>query len=144
MSDATSEIDRLLRLASKFPALPRAIIGEQDTFDDDQVGPTGDVLRFVTRVTDAPLQASGWLGQDGVWRISRYHIPAAPEHEHLTEDIVAERLGEETLILIDGLAEKMIRYAIPEVLANLTHPEARETFMRRLCASRFAIGVTIH
>jgi hypothetical protein len=94
MSGATTtetELDRLMRLASKFPALPGAIISAQKTFDDDQAEPTDRDLRYVTRVTDASLQVEGWLGLDGVWRISRYLIPAAPEHEELTEAIVSPK-----------------------------------------------------
>jgi hypothetical protein len=143
MSDTTTEteLDRLMQLANKFPAHPRALISGQTTFDDDQVQPTDRDLRFITRCTDAPLQVKGWLGQDSVWRIGHYLVPSAPEHEQLTEDIAA---GEETLIIVDGLGETMIRDVIPKILANLAPGEAREAFMRRLAQSRFAVGVTFH
>jgi hypothetical protein len=79
---------------------------------------------------------------DGIWRITSYLIPIAPEHEAAAEAAIAKEADDEVLVLVDGVAEAMVRHAIAKTLANLTHAEARETFMRRLARSRFAI--TIH
>jgi hypothetical protein len=139
-AETETGVNRLMRLSKKFPALARAIIREPPVFEVDACKATPDDLPFATRVTDSPLQIEGRLTPDAVWRISGYVIPTAPEHDGSVEDDAAE----DTLIWVDGVAEVMIRHAIPLVLANLAPSEARETFTRRLAQSRFAAAATIH
>jgi hypothetical protein len=139
----STEIVALLE-RSKIPAMTflAAINSSQTTFDD--VTETDSGLAFVTRVTDAPLQVAGLLGLDGVWRVSSYSMPTAPEHEDAAEVAAAKALDGDAFVLIDGqVAEAMIRFAIPKMLARLTFGEMREIFEQRLAQSRFAMP-TIH
>jgi hypothetical protein len=142
--DDFAELERLMQLSKRFPQLARAITGSQTTFDI-VAKPTDADLVFLTKVTDAPLQAEGRLGPDGLWRVSCYHLPAGPEHEAGVEDAVAKEANQEILILRDGsIAEAIIKDAIPKVVEQMPDNKARAVFERRLAASRFADGITIH
>jgi hypothetical protein len=135
-----TEIDRLARLLAKCPSLAKAFAGEQTTFDG-VAEPTDDDLHFITRVEGAPVKIQGRLGPDGVWRISAYHIAIPPEHEEAAEVAIAKLAGQEFLVLVDGVGETMVRDAIPRLLGKITHAEERESFMRQLAASRFAVSI---
>lgn len=45
------------------------------------------------------------------------------------------------LVLVDGIGEAMVKDAIPRLLGKITHAEERESFMRQLAASRFAVSI---
>ena len=134
------EIDRLARLLAKCPSLAKAFASEQTTFDD-VAEPTDDDLCFITRVEGAPVKIQGRLGPDGVWRIAAYHIAIPPEYEEAAEAAIAKSAGQEFLILVDGIGEAMVRDAIPRLLGKITHAEERESLMRQLAASRFAVSI---
>ena len=135
-----TEADRLAQLLAKCPSLAKAFTGTQVTFDD-QAEPTDDDLHFITRVEGAPVKIQGRLGPDGVWRITAYHIAIPPEHEEAVEAAIAKSAGQEFLVLVDGLGEAMVRDAIPRLLGKITHTEERESFLRQLAASRFAVSI---
>jgi hypothetical protein len=132
----------LVTFMNRFPQLPKALASLQTTFDI-VAKPTDRDMKFITRCVDSPLQAEGRLGPDGVWRVSSYLLPA-PENEADVEDAVAREADGEILAIVDGLAEAMIRDAIPKVLEQMTDDKVRAVFERRLAATRFADGITIH
>jgi hypothetical protein len=125
---------------SKIPAQTflDAINSKQVEFE--AVAEPADGLAFVTRIVDSPCQLSGVLGLDGVWRISSFSIPTALEHENAAEVAAAEALDDDAFVLVDGpVAERMVRDAIPKILAHLTHREMRAISEQRLAQSRFAV-----
>ena len=140
--DDMREHMRLVAFANRFPQLPKALTSSQTTFDMVDK-PTDADMKFITRCTDAPLQVEGRLGPDGVWRVTCYHFPA-PGQEADVEDAVVKEAGGEMLEIVDGLAEAMIRDAIPKVIEQITDDKVRAVFERRLAASRFAPNITIH
>jgi hypothetical protein len=144
----TTEAEQLAALfqRAKFPgrALIDALNSTQTTFDD-KGEPTGGDLAFCARVTDSPVQVSGLLGTDGVWRITSYLVSIDAEHELDAEVDAAKAAERDMFVMVDGsVAEAMVKFAIPKMLAELTHTELREAFTRRLAQSRFAATPTIH
>ena len=70
-----------------------------------------------------------------------YHIAIPSEHEEAAEAAIAKSAGQEMLVLVDGIGEAMVKDAIPRLLGKITHAEERESFMRQLAASRFAVSI---
>jgi hypothetical protein len=139
----TTEAEELAALIkrSKIPAdaLAKGLASDQSTFE--AIAEPADGLAFVTRLTDSPLQVTGRLGFDGVWRLVSC-IVSGDGHE-LAAEVTAAKAVDEMLVLVDGIAERMVKFIIPRFLAEEAMPEGvREAFMRRLAASRF--GSTIH
>jgi hypothetical protein len=73
----TTEIDRLMQLAAKFPALAKAIVSTQTTFDDEAEPTDADML-FITRVTDSPVQVEGRLAPTAYVGSAAITSPSTP------------------------------------------------------------------
>jgi hypothetical protein len=140
---ATDEDDlkdhlRLVAFMNRFPALVKAYASSQSTFDP-VVEPTENDMPFITRVTDSPVVIEGRLAPDGIWRFSQIYIPVPGQEEEL-ELAIGKEVDNQMLVLVDGIGETMVRFAVSKTLESLARSDevAREFFMRRLAQTRFA------
>lgn len=148
MSDDKEEFAELYafkRMGDKYPQIGRAISSTQTTFGAAAKPGPGD-LGFLTRCSDAPLKVEGVLGPDGIYRFWCFHmVPDDLDRELEIEILITEKADHEFWMVCDGsLADAMIRDAIPKALAQMSDPETRAAFERRISQSRFASNLRFH
>jgi hypothetical protein len=142
----TTEAEQIAQLMKRskisMSVLLDALSSEQSTFAAvDEPADSG--LPFITRLVDSPIQVTGRLGLDGVWRLSTCVVSVAAEHEADAEINAADSIDEDLFVIVDGIDERMIKFVIPRVVADeAMADEVRAVLLRRLAASRF--GSTIH
>lgn len=148
MKEEFPELERLVELSRRYPQLARAITADEPAIAAADARRTDRDLRFLTRVTDAPLMAEGYLTPDGVWRVLCFHIIVNCRDEAQdwarVEAAIAEDAEDEFFIPVDGVAEEIVRWCIPRLRARDQSSAERSAFEKRLAQSRFADGLVIH
>lgn len=143
------ELERLAELSRRYPQLATAISADTPAIAVADAKRTDRDLRFLTRTADAPLIAEGFLTPDSVWHVRCFHVITNCGDEArdwaCVEAAIAEEAEDEFYVLVDGIAEEIVRWSIPRALASNPSSEARAAFERRLSGSRFAAGgITRH